>query len=58
MIPGGEARDTLLGWIEQGVDVSFFMQMGKGSAPGIWHLRVGDKELSVEEYLLLFDEDK
>ncbi len=58
MLPAGEARDTVLDWIAQGVDVSFFLVMGKGDAPGLWHIRVGDKELSIEEYLLLFDADE
>lgn len=51
MIPAGEAQDTLLAWVEQGLDVSFFRQNMQ------WHIRVGDRELSVEEYLLLFDEE-
>ena len=52
LIPAGEAQDTLLSWVEQGLDVSFFRQNMA------WHIRIGDRELSVDEYLLLFDEEK
>ena len=51
LIPAGDAQDTLLAWVEEGLDVSFFRQNMA------WHIRVGDRELSVEEYLLLFDEE-
>ena len=47
-------------WQGMGIPVSFYLQMQgeeKDAPPGVWMIRVGDRELSVEEYLLLFDEE-
>lgn len=50
IIPAGPALDTIFEWIEEGLDVGLFRQGGS------WHIRVGNRELTVDEYLLLFDE--
>ena len=60
LIPIGPARDMIDEWREQGLHVEFYLQMQgeeKDAPPGVWMIRVGDRELSVEEYLLLFDEE-
>lgn len=60
LIPVGPARDTIDEWRELGIPVSFYLQMRgleKDDPAGVWMIRVGDRELSVEEYLLLFDEE-
>ena len=60
MIPYGPARDMIAEWREMGIPVSFYLQMQgteKDSPPGIWMIQVGNRELSVEEYLLLFDDN-
>ena len=57
LIPVGPARELLYEWRELGIPVVFYLQMrgeGKDSPPGTWMIRVGDRELSVEEYLDLF----
>lgn len=61
MIPLGPASDMIAEWREMGIPVSFYLQMqgeGKDAPPGVWMIRVGDRELSVEEYLLLFDDER
>ena len=60
LIPVGPARDMIAEWQDMGIPVSFYLQMQgeeKDAPPGVWMIRVGDRELSVEEYLLLFDEE-
>lgn len=61
LIPVGPARDVIAEWQDMGIPVSFYLQMqgeAKDAPPGVWMIRVGNRELSVEEYLLLFDEDE
>lgn len=59
LIPAGPARETIEEWVNQGLHVEIYLKMQgleKDSPPGVWMIRVGNRELSVEEYLLLFDD--
>lgn len=52
LIPHGAPADTLQEWLDMGLHVEVFKRLG-----GEWMIRVGDRELSVEEYLLLFEDE-